>query len=69
MCYLKALFGVGQKSRSHGLDKLSLDNLLVSIGCSLQGINERNIFNPLPNDKILDWSKLKPIADNILKCI
>ena len=25
-------------------------------------------FNPLPDDKILDWSKLKLIADNILKC-
>ena len=24
--------------------------------------------NPLPDDKILDWSKLKQIAD-ILKCI
>ena len=26
-------------------------------------------FNPLPDDKILDWFKLKQIADNILKCI
>ena len=26
-------------------------------------------INPLPDDKILDWSKLKQIADNILKCI
>ena len=26
-------------------------------------------LNPLPDDKILDWSKLKQIADNILKCI
>ena len=26
-------------------------------------------FNPLPDDKILDWSKLKQIADEILKCI
>ena len=26
-------------------------------------------FNPLPDDKILDWSKLKQIVDNILKCI
>ena len=25
--------------------------------------------NPLLDDKILDWSKLKQIADNILKCI
>ena len=26
-------------------------------------------INLLPNDKILDWSKLKQIADDILKCI
>ena len=25
--------------------------------------------NPLPDDKILDWSKWKQIADNMLKCI
>ena len=27
------------------------------------------IVNPLPDDKILDRSKLKQIADNIFKCI
>ena len=27
------------------------------------------VFNPLPDDKILDWSKLKQTADDILKCI
>ena len=26
-------------------------------------------FNPLPDDKNLDWSNLKQIADDILKCI
>ena len=26
-------------------------------------------FNPLPDDKIFDRSKLKQIADDILKCI
>ena len=26
-------------------------------------------INPLPDDKILDWSKFKQIADDILKCI
>ena len=26
-------------------------------------------FNSLPDDKSLDWSKLKQIADDILKCI
>ena len=25
------------------------------------------VFNPLPDDKILDWSKLKQIVDDILK--
>ena len=25
--------------------------------------------NPLPDHKILDWSKLKQTADGILKCI
>ena len=29
----------------------------------------KNYLNPLPDDKILDWSKLKQIADDILKCI
>ena len=27
------------------------------------------VISPLPDDKILDWSKLKQIADDILKCI
>ena len=26
-------------------------------------------FNPLPDDKILEWFKLKQLADHILKCI
>ena len=26
-------------------------------------------LNPLPEDKNLDWSKLKQIADHILNCI
>ena len=28
---------------------------------------ERKLLNPLPDNKILDWSKLKQIADDILK--
>ena len=27
------------------------------------------LLNPLPDDKILDWSKLKQITDDIPKCI
>ena len=26
-------------------------------------------FNPLPDEKHLDWTKLKQIADDILRCI
>ena len=29
----------------------------------------QNGFNPLPDKKILDWSKLKQTADDILKCM
>ena len=32
-------------------------------------LNFQAKFNPSPDDKILDWSKLKEIADYILKCI
>ena len=32
-------------------------------------IPEQKTFNKLPDDKILDWSKLKQIADDISKCI
>ena len=32
-------------------------------------IDKRLLDNPLPDDKILDWSKLTQIADNILKFI
>ena len=36
--------------------------------CSVtRGLNVS--INPLPDNKILDWSKLKQIADDILKCI
>ena len=27
------------------------------------------LFKPLPDDKILEWSKLKQTVDDILKCI
>ena len=31
--------------------------------------DQQNSINPLPDKKILDWSKLRQIADDILKCI
>ena len=36
-----------------------------------QGIHMHNMIsiNSLPDDKILDWSKRKQMADDILKCI
>ena len=29
----------------------------------MENQHSNNIFNPLPDDKMLDWSKLKQIAD------
>ena len=37
----------------------------------LNKINQKAtlLIDPLPNDKILDWSKLKAFADNIIKIL
>ena len=43
-----------------------LPNLIFK---SLLNCENMNKFNPLPDDKILDRSKLKQTADDILKCI
>ena len=32
-------------------------------------INRTCMFTPLPDDEILDWSKLNQIAEDLLKCI
>ena len=29
----------------------------------------KNLLDPLPDDKLLSWPKLKQIAENILRCI
>ena len=34
-----------------------------------KGENAGYAFNPLPDNKILDWSNLKQTSDHILKCI
>ena len=34
----------------------------------MRNVSISSSINPLPDDKILDWSKFKQIADNILKC-
>ena len=43
----------------------------VSEPCSGQDWLHASLLciNPLTDDKLLDWSKLKQIADDILKCI
>ena len=41
---------------------------VFSIRTSLE-VFVRLRVNPLPDDKILDWSKFKQIVDDILKCI
>ena len=32
-------------------------------------LSNDDMINPLPDDKILDWSKLEQITDDILRCI
>ena len=62
----------GQISGSHFKKKK-----ICNIGHNFRMVNDRafifHLFipcvNALPDDKILDWSKLKQIADDILKCI
>ena len=57
---------------------LSQFGLIVKISGTFRVVGECNPkissvdffqLNPLPDNKILDWSKLKQIADGILKCI
>ena len=36
---------------------------------NLYSANKHTALNPLPDDKILDWLKLKQIADDSSKCI
>ena len=49
--------------------KLSVKALWTIVGKGCKGLYSPSIHNPLADDKILHWSKLKQIADNILKCI
>ena len=66
---------VAFKSKNTIFPHYSLDIVLISI-CLLENENKSPFLvcnsyflNPLPDHKILDWSKLKQIADDILKCI
>ena len=63
------------ENRGHGSDKggQSRGYLEYEItsddGFSCKADTLDGMYNPLPYDKILDWSKLKEIADDILKRI
>ena len=43
--------------------------LILSFGKEIKHIVFVFGYNPLPDDKILDWSKLKETADDSLMCI
>ena len=57
-------------SLRHHYSVHSDDKPFVCQYCGYTGTNLAFLHvNPLPDNKILDWSKLKQIADDILKCI
>ena len=59
-------------SFSHNVFKGFLPQGHLKLGLCGKELNNDScicINKLLPNDKILDWSKLKQIADSILKCI
>ena len=56
----------GESYQASQQTTINLQNLLLYDILHNHGVQS---FNTLPNDKILDWSKLKQIAHNILKCI
>ena len=49
-------------------DRLNLPKM-VAVSILYPTKSSSNWLNPLPGDKVLDWSKLKQIAADILKCI
>ena len=51
------------------VSSLSKCSLLFFLLCDCYGEFCTGVFNSLPDDKILVWSKLKQIADDILECI
>ena len=59
---LSAMLKHNKKGVRNSQSSSSYGRIKISIGFILY-------FNSLPDDKILDWSKLKQIADDILKCI
>ena len=46
-----------------------IENMLEGEKFSSSGSIQHGIINSLADNKILDWSKLKQIADYILKCM
>ena len=58
---------VGQRSRSHGHNELSMDNLLGDRNYELKSFDVvpyKPLFYPLPKRQILNSSKLKQPADD-----
>ena len=64
---LKIVFGMLKNIIGKG-ENPGYQHFLHFLQC-FQKASSKRVFNPLPDNKILDWSKLKQIADNILKCI
>ena len=49
---------------------LSIYTSCLIILCAVYDVSVgKLLLNQLPDNQILDWSKLKQTADNILKCI
>ena len=48
--------------------KLRVQTTILNLTRKNQGLFGKRV-NPLPDDKILDWPKLKQTVDDILKCI
>ena len=68
--FLWALLVILTNMDGYGIFISTKNYCIYAKDVQLQG--RKNVFkqiNPLPHDKILDWSKLNQILDNILKCI
>ena len=67
-----AIHAEDMKVKNEEIEKLKkqIRELPNSWELKVRALEVCNLYtNPLPEDKILDWSKLKQIADDILNCI
>ena len=62
-----------QKSSKRIANIVEKGAILLFLQCFQKTRKNKGLFgkrvNPLPDDKILDWSNLKQIADDIFECI